>query len=80
MKCIKNLKTNEITRVDDQTADRLCSNPQLFWFVPRAEWKAKVRDAVKAKVKTVEETTKHDETKKRRAKNHKKIAERQNRI
>ena len=40
MKCVKNLTTGEIKRVDDQTADRMCKNPKLYWFAPKSEWKA----------------------------------------
>jgi len=80
MKCIKNLRTGEITKVDDVTADEMVLNKNLYWFAPKSEWKEKVRDAVKAVVKTDEEISKHKKTKQRRAEKHAKIAERQNRI
>jgi len=46
MKCVKNLTTGEIKRVDDQTADRMCKNPAMYWFAPKSEWKAQNRKPV----------------------------------
>jgi hypothetical protein len=46
MKCVKNLTTGEIKRVDDQTADRMCKNPTMYWFAPKSEWKAQNRKPV----------------------------------
>ncbi len=46
MKCVKNLTTGEIKRVDDQTADRLCKNANMYWFAPKSEWKSQNRKPV----------------------------------
>ena len=46
MKCVKNLTTGEIKRVDDETADRLCKNPKLYWYSPKSEWKSQNRKPV----------------------------------
>lgn len=48
MKCVKNLTTGEIKRVDDEAADRMCKNPKLYWFAPKSEWKAQNRKPVVA--------------------------------
>lgn len=46
MKCVKNLTTGEIKRVDDEAADRMCKNPTLYWYAPKSEWKAQNRKPV----------------------------------
>jgi hypothetical protein len=46
MKCVKNLTTGEIKRVDDGAADRMCKNPALYWYAPKSEWKAQNRKPV----------------------------------
>lgn len=46
MKCVKNLTTGEIKRVDDEAADRMCKNPKLYWFAPKSEWKEQNRKPV----------------------------------
>ena len=46
MKCVKNLTTGEIKRVDDETADRMCKNPKMYWFAPKSEWKSQNRKPV----------------------------------
>lgn len=46
MKCVKNLTTGQIKRVDDDAADRMCKNPTLYWYAPKSEWKAQNRKPV----------------------------------
>lgn len=46
MKCVKNLTTGEIKRVDDEAADRMCKNPKLYWYAPKSEWKSQNRKPV----------------------------------
>lgn len=60
MKCVKNLTTGEIKRVDDEAADRMCKNPSLYWYAPKSEWKAQNRKPV---VKETEESTKKKQKK-----------------
>lgn len=55
MKCVKNLTTGEIKRVDDEAADRMCKNPKLYWYAPKSEWKAQNRKPV---IKETEESPK----------------------
>ena len=43
MKCVKNIKTEEIKRVSTMFADQMVASGQ-WMFVPRKEWKVKVRD------------------------------------
>lgn len=60
MKCVKNLTTGEIKRVDDSVADRMCKNPTLYWYAPKSEWKAQNRKPV---VKETEESPKKKQKK-----------------
>ena len=43
MKCIKSKATNEITRVNDELAATKVQDDQTHKFVPKREWKLKVR-------------------------------------
>lgn len=68
MKCIKNLTTGEIKRVDDEAADRMCKNPKLYWYAPKSEWKAQNRKPVIAEgdnTKTAKKKTKKAVTEKK---------------
>jgi hypothetical protein len=55
MKCIKNLETGEITRVDDDKADRLTKNRDAFWFAPKSEWRAQEK-ALKDQIESARAT------------------------
>lgn len=50
MKCIRNLKTNEVTRVTDSIADNAVDSGSHV-YVPKSIWKSEVRDVGKAKNK-----------------------------
>jgi hypothetical protein len=41
MKCIKNVKTGDIKRVDDLQANNLVGN--TWQYIPKSEWKAATR-------------------------------------
>jgi hypothetical protein len=45
MKCIKNLKTGNIVRVDDKQADQMVGN--TWKYIPKSEWKTATRVPIK---------------------------------
>jgi len=58
MKCLKNLKTGNIIRVDDKQAYQMAGSK--WQYVPKSEWKAAIRTPVEpepVKVEEKEETT-----------------------
>jgi hypothetical protein len=64
MKCIK--KDETIVRIADEEAHVKVT--KFGWkYVPRSEWKEKIRDANKKALVSPEENTKHQETKAKRA-------------
>ena len=72
MKCLKNVKTNEIVRVDDKTAYQMAGN--TWKYIAKAEWKA-TRPAPTEK--QVEEAEKKEETLSEKALKRKKLKEKQ---
>lgn len=71
MKCIKNVKTGEIQRVDNRQADAKVGN--TWSFIPKSEWKAAFRKAEKQEV----EAEKKEQTISEKALRRKKLKEKQ---
>jgi hypothetical protein len=67
MKCIKNLKTGSIIRVDDKQAHQMVGN--TWQYIPKSEWKAATREIPKKEV--VEESATIAEKQRNRKKNKK---------
>lgn len=66
MKCIKNVKTGNIIRVDDRQAIQMVGN--AWQYVPKSEWKAirqpePVKEVIEAEIKG--EQTKSDKARRR---------------
>jgi signal recognition particle subunit SEC65 len=72
MKCLKNVKTNEIVRVDDKTAYQMAG--ATWSYIPKSEWKAG-RPVVTEK--QVEEAEKKEVTVSEKALKRKKLKEKQ---
>lgn len=49
MKCIKSITTDEITKVSDSIAEARVLVDKTYVFIPKQEWKEKVRDVKKVK-------------------------------
>lgn len=43
MKCVKNIKTNKISRLSDELAEKFVKK-QTHKYVPKEQWKKEVRD------------------------------------
>jgi hypothetical protein len=71
MKCIKNIKTGDIQRVDDRQADAKVGN--TWKYIPKSEWKAATRKTEKQEV----EAEKKEETISEKALRRKKLKEKQ---
>lgn len=64
MKCIKNLKTGVIQRVDDRQADNMVG---VTWkFIPKSEWKAATRKPKPEPVEANEETISEKQLKRKK--------------
>lgn len=63
MKCVKNLQTGELKRVDDETADRMCKGKLYWWYAPKSEWKAQTRKPVVAEAVEKKSDKKKSKTK-----------------
>lgn len=48
MKCIKNVTTGEIKKVDDSSASKSVDS-KSWVYIPKSEWKSAVRDVNKKK-------------------------------
>lgn len=72
MKCIKNIKTGDIQRVDDRQANNMVGS--TWQYVPKSEWKA-LRAPVSEK--QTEEQVKKEETISEKALKRKKLKEKQ---
>jgi hypothetical protein len=68
MKCIKNLQTGELKRVDDEMADKLCKGAKVWWYAPKSEWKAATRKPVITESNNEEKKTKKKEKAAKRTK------------
>ena len=64
MKCIKNIKTGDIQRVDDFQADSRVGN--TWQYVPKSEWKAATRKPKPEVVEAVEETISEKQLKRKK--------------
>ena len=71
MKCIKNIKTGDIQRVDDRQADVKVGN--TWKYIPKSEWKAVTRKTEKQEV----EAEKKEQTISEKALRRKKLKEKQ---
>ena len=64
MKCIKNIKTGDIQRVDDRQADAKVGS--TWKFIPKSEWKAVTRKPKPEVVEAVEETISEKQLKRKK--------------
>lgn len=64
MKCIKNLKTGDIQRVDNQQADAKVGNTWVY--IPKSEWKAATRKPKPEPVEVREETISEKQLKRKK--------------
>lgn len=71
MKCIKNIKTGDIQRVDDRQADAKVGN--TWMYIPKSEWRAATRKTEKQE----EESEKKEQTISEKALRRKKLKEKQ---
>ena len=64
MKCLKNLKTGNIIRVDDKQADNMAGN--TWKYIPKSEWKAATRKPKPEVVEATEETVSEKQLKRKK--------------
>ena len=64
MKCLKNLKTGNIVRVDDKQANNMAG---VTWqYIPKSEWKAATRKPKPEVVEATEETVSEKQLKRKK--------------
>ena len=64
MKCIKNIKTGDIQRVDDRQAEAKVGS--TWMYIPKSEWKAVTRKPKPEVVEAVEETISEKQLKRKK--------------
>ena len=64
MKCIKNIKTGDIQRVDDRQAEAKVGS--TWMYIPKSEWKAVTRKPKSEVVEAVEETISEKQLKRKK--------------
>jgi hypothetical protein len=69
MKCIKNVKTGNVIRVDDRQAHQMVGN--TWQYTSKSEWKELTRNIVKETTTVVDETATIAEKQRNRKKNKK---------